>query len=1018
MFFLSLLIFLINAHAVSGDVFSSSSQLGEYYNPSLALDGNDKTSWCADKTTVDSGKITLFREMFDDWWQVEFDKPRTIGSIYMKSGLYYQNRLYGHRIRDFVWAYQRDGSSEWNKIPETDIYANRYQLIFRFNPISNIKKIRLLSRTRDPYEITLGGWDPNKPWGSNNPCLREVRFYSDKNAVIKTDPWFYTVNIRENYHTYLSLNDKFGSMIDKLITEITGKRYADITSPLWIGDFHTERIKGIVNGSGQLPGYNDKSSKRGVIIGNEKKSLDEIPISNSYSEWVLHEPVPAGFLLGGSYLHYKDRSPALMSGFYHFFKENYMNYPMLGACGGHQVLAMAVVNDNYEDFAREFKPYSDSLEQVVVSCGTVYGCPDHSCCQEVGNIKIIPNINGKAMTNIFSSKRYDMLFNFLDRKGGFKTDLGHSDYVNPERIKDFFDIIATYPKDVKEINKDNFCLVQAVKLKGLPFYGTQFHWNTFDIRNDCNKPFRKDKESLRNMERVLKNFILIAMNQLNDRNLKNIIPSSTSTGSVENLYDLDKNSMWCSDERGPYLTFKFNNAITLRYIIAVEGETSLKNRPALFGFSYSNDEINWINIPFSRTSAYYIQKESDSAITECTCDTGGDKLSGADDYQTMLISFDSPVTAKYFRINMTSYPNHDSCLREIFMLALNGEGGSLDIPMQISPKGIITDRTPTFEWEPVEGANKYQVWISHKETPNEYIYLKSTTFTSLNLADNEALNENEEYRWFVRALYNPLTPLEWSEGMDFTVDTEICNNKDDDGDSEIDEGCDDDRDTFWDSQKECEGKYLAGNDISYDCKPEWTDLDDTNSKIGSEKCNNRDDDLDGKIDDGCDDDKDTWWDEDMICEGKYLAGNGVVYDCKPEWSDGDDDDPSIEHDEICNNHDDDGDGVIDNGCDDDGDTWWNSGMSCKGNYLAGNCVIYDCKPEWSDCNDNDPNIKHLEHIEADLKHDCKIDIYDLTIVTTRLGLTNSDSGWNATMDVVQNGEIDIYDIVFVASRFS
>jgi hypothetical protein len=148
----------------------------------------------------------------------------------------------------------------------------------------------------------------------------------------------------------------------------------------------------------------------------------------------------------------------------------------------------------------------------------------------------------------------------------------------------------------------------------------------------------------------------------------------------------------------------------------------------------------------------------------------------------------------------------------------------------------------------------------------------------------------------------------------------------------------------------CSGKYLAGNGVVYDCKPEWSDLNDTNPRIGSEKCNNKDDDIDGKIDDGCDDDKDTFWDKEMICNNTYLAGNNVSYQCKPEWS---------------------------------------------------------------DCNDMDASIKHTC---PDLDGDGNVDIADLIIVITDFGKTSNFK--NAKSDTNADGIVDIFDVVYVASRFT
>ncbi len=55
---------------------------------------------------------------------------------------------------------------------------------------------------------------------------------------------------------------------------------------------------------------------------------------------------------------------------------------------------------------------------------------------------------------------------------------------------------------------------------------------------------------------------------------------------------------------------------------------------------------------------------------------------------------------------------------------------------------------------------------------------------------------------------------------------------------------------------------------------------------------------------------------------------------------------------------------------------------------------------------------------GDINIDYYIDVYDLAILSSHFGLTASDQFWNSTIDIVDNGEIDIYDLVFVASRFT
>ena len=54
-------------------------------------------------------------------------------------------------------------------------------------------------------------------------------------------------------------------------------------------------------------------------------------------------------------------------------------------------------------------------------------------------------------------------------------------------------------------------------------------------------------------------------------------------------------------------------------------------------------------------------------------------------------------------------------------------------------------------------------------------------------------------------------------------------------------------------------------------------------------------------------------------------------------------------------------------------------------------------------------------IRADLNTDCAVNLLDLQIVTMDFGRT---SGYDPRADTVLDGEIDIYDVVYVASRFT
>jgi hypothetical protein len=56
---------------------------------------------------------------------------------------------------------------------------------------------------------------------------------------------------------------------------------------------------------------------------------------------------------------------------------------------------------------------------------------------------------------------------------------------------------------------------------------------------------------------------------------------------------------------------------------------------------------------------------------------------------------------------------------------------------------------------------------------------------------------------------------------------------------------------------------------------------------------------------------------------------------------------------------------------------------------------------------------------VDLNNDNSINIHDLSLVTSHFGLKLYDIGWNATVDTASPyGEIDVFDLVYVASKFT
>ncbi len=107
---------------------------------------------------------------------------------------------------------------------------------------------------------------------------------------------------------------------------------------------------------------------------------------------------------------------------------------------------------------------------------------------------------------------------------------------------------------------------------------------------------------------------------------------------------------------------------------------------------------------------------------------------------------------------------------------------------------------------------------------------------------------------------------------------EICDNVDNDCNSQTDEGCDDDTDDFCDVTMGC----LTGTVVTV-CPNGCGDCNDANAALNPgriEICNNLDDNCNGQTDEGCDDDGDDWCDAAMGCiAGATVCPNGCG-DCQ------------------------------------------------------------------------------------------------------------------------------------------
>ncbi|MEK7615634.1 MAG: metallophosphoesterase [Patescibacteria group bacterium] len=73
--------------------------------------------------------------------------------------------------------------------------------------------------------------------------------------------------------------------------------------------------------------------------------------------------------------------------------------------------------------------------------------------------------------------------------------------------------------------------------------------------------------------------------------------------------------------------------------------------------------------------------------------------------------------------------------------------------------------TPTFTWTTIQGAAKYDFWISKKETPNNPYYRNQEITTTSFTIPSDFLEPNTTYTWWVRNAAGGA----WSKGIDFTT---------------------------------------------------------------------------------------------------------------------------------------------------------------------------------------------------------------------------------------------------------
>ncbi len=164
---------------------------------------------------------------------------------------------------------------------------------------------------------------------------------------------------------------------------------------------------------------------------------------------------------------------------------------------------------------------------------------------------------------------------------------------------------------------------------------------------------------------------------------------------------------------------------------------------------------------------------------------------------------------------------------------------------------------------------------------------------------------------------------------------ERCDELDNQCNSQIDEGCDDDNDDY------CDAAMFTSGTPSV-CPFGKGDCNDGSSAIkpgAAEVCDNLDQNCDSTIDDGCDDDKDGYCDKSLT-----VVGTPTI--CISGGNDCDDTNSQVRpgKTELCDDLDNQCNGQIDEGCDDDNDNYCDSGLAVVGGPST-------CTAGGGDCND-------------------------------------------------------------------
>ncbi len=274
----------------------------------------------------------------------------------------------------------------------------------------------------------------------------------------------------------------------------------------------------------------------------------------------------------------------------------------------------------------------------------------------------------------------------------------------------------------------------------------------------------------------------------------------TLTSPVGSIFDITPNFKWSNVPGSSRYDIWVNRVqptfvdqVLRRQFVATNSyETTASLGPGTFTWWVRAFDADGVAGDWSLSKAFTVGRASFTAPGIATMDTTPTLAwtnMGAPRYELWVNQVGGPTKIIYqSALNTNSFtpttplPNgtYDAWVRP---LAADGEAGLWSFvyqfrmdyrvgPVTISPVGVTTDITPTFTWQPIEGAAKYDLWVDNLSTGVKQVIridvphvANAATITYTRPASLPA----ENYRWWVRAVTATGVRGAWSVARDFQI---------------------------------------------------------------------------------------------------------------------------------------------------------------------------------------------------------------------------------------------------------